>query len=356
MPSRRSRRAVTGGSIAIALVSAALEVYFREAGRAAPLWDSVALAYGSVFCAFLALDSFSRRASRMREAERQRSRPRPLPAPGTGRQVVLPGSGEPASGVPRVPAATGDAAWDAAAASGDLAARNAQGDARGLDRAVSGQALVRLDPAAPGDVEWLQALLDEAVTELAALEGVRPATDADGHVTAARASEWLTDPAMRVYFLAVNDPGERESAERARVGCCAVRMSGRVCEIALVYVRPGWRRRGAGRAAVAQLVEFVRLLGGIEEVRVPAPAHNARARRFWRSAGFAPPKPPAAGTLRDSGGAPGSGGAAGSGGPKHASAQAEPCGLQGASPAVGAGGPEPARPAEWWRLQLSPGG
>jgi ribosomal protein S18 acetylase RimI-like enzyme len=53
-----------------------------------------------------------------------------------------------------------------------------------------------------------------------------------------------------------------------------------------VYVRPGSRGRGMGRALVAALVERLRATPGLEQVSLSVASENAAARRLYAALGF----------------------------------------------------------------------
>ncbi len=234
---RRARRAVLVLSVFIAIVSFAIWGWRRAHGRAAPLWDEVAMAYGGVFCLFWFFDEIGRQAS-IRRRERARVRPRPSAAASPGQRVV---------------AAPG-----------------------------RGPASVRLDRVSPEQDGPLQTLLDDFAEEVWALEGRRPPAGPDGAPLGWSATSWRAEGVHAFFILAALGGGAEELA-----GMCAVRAGSRGAEIRGIYVLPAWRRRGVGGQALEKLLEFVRLANLGEAASVRLSRNNARAQRFFAKHGFA---------------------------------------------------------------------
>ena len=138
--------------------------------------------------------------------------------------------------------------------------------------------MTRVRPGAPGDAEAVAALSEEFAAYLRALGDPAP-----GVVTA---EAFLRDgfgerPAFTCLLA--------EDGGRA-VGyllCCPgydVDRGGRVLQVAELYVSPGARRRGAGRALMEAAAERCRAAGGHAVVFAVYPP-NTTARAFYESVG-----------------------------------------------------------------------
>jgi putative acetyltransferase len=72
------------------------------------------------------------------------------------------------------------------------------------------------------------------------------------------------------------------------VGCVALRpLPGSVGEVKRMYVAPGWRGRGVGRALLETLIHHARATG-YQRLRLGTLADMAQAQALYRSLGFVP--------------------------------------------------------------------
>lgn len=72
------------------------------------------------------------------------------------------------------------------------------------------------------------------------------------------------------------------------IGCGAIRpIATGECELKRMYVSPGHRGRGIGRAIAARLIEEARAIG-YERVKLDTSADMAAAQSLYRSLGFVP--------------------------------------------------------------------
>jgi ribosomal protein S18 acetylase RimI-like enzyme len=100
--------------------------------------------------------------------------------------------------------------------------------------------------------------------------------------------DWFTDLEAELAAL----PGGYDAILVAReggevVGCVALRALGDgACEMKRLYVRPGTRRSGAGRALAEAIVEQARRLG-YRTMRLDTLPTMAAAQALYRSLGFA---------------------------------------------------------------------
>lgn len=233
---KRTRAVVIVVSIVICLGGFGLYAYYRWRGVGIPPWDGLAMAYGGVFVLFYAFDTLSKQFARLR-VDVPGPRPRPVP----GARVMSP--------------AGTDTAGSAAIA----------------------PAQVRLERARAEDQDELQTMIDVLWPEVLALDEQRPERDVQGHVTAVRAQQWLTDPRMYSFFIVANG---------ARIGCCALAEGEHSYRLEALYVQSAWRRRQAGRNALHQLTDFARMMGSFDAVHARLSTANLRGRRFLTACGF----------------------------------------------------------------------
>lgn len=227
--------------------------------RRPPLFDDVGLVYGVSFAVFLFFDTIGRQAAAVRrETDAGRPVARPRPVATTGGQ--------------RVPTAPGVDAGSSENVRDDLqqiGTTHAQQDALWLTR-------IQAD-----DEDAFQALLDQAVRELLALEDRLPVYDANGHVTERVATRWLSDVETNAFFIQLQT---EVGVERA--GCCVIDRASGHLHLGLIYVIPALRRQHIGRDAMRKLVEFARLATGDDALLVDMPSFNHRGRRFLAACGF----------------------------------------------------------------------
>jgi predicted acetyltransferase len=135
----------------------------------------------------------------------------------------------------------------------------------------------RVEPAPIELKPALRRLLTDYLVEFAAMEGVAPRFDADGHATYRHFDDYWTDGA-RVPF-AVWLGGEP-------VGLCLLRDTGERWEVAELYVAPARRRRGVGAAVVDAVTRYCRSAGRHRWLEASTLRFNHRAQAFWSSQGF----------------------------------------------------------------------
>jgi ribosomal protein S18 acetylase RimI-like enzyme len=138
--------------------------------------------------------------------------------------------------------------------------------------------------AAGGDLTALSALWIELTLHHAALDpcfALRPGAERE----ARRLLEaQLRDPDTAIFVA--GDPGGVEAFAIVRV-CHALPIHPETCraEITDLYVAPGCRRRGCGRALVAATTRWASERGA-ERVEVHVSPRNPEAQAFWRAEGY----------------------------------------------------------------------
>jgi predicted acetyltransferase len=144
----------------------------------------------------------------------------------------------------------------------------------GGDEARDGIRLVWIPASERGR---LRALMTTYLVEFAALEGIAPGRDAEGHVPYRYFEPYWQEPERIPFWLL---EGGRT------VGFCLLRDTGRRWQIAEFYVAPEFRRRGAGSRAVATVAAYCRRDGRHRYLEATTQSFNPAARAFWRRQGF----------------------------------------------------------------------
>jgi len=126
----------------------------------------------------------------------------------------------------------------------------------------------------PPDVDAVRALVLAHVDERAATPGIEhmkaDAVRLPGPYVAPRGAIWVA-----------------HTGEEA-VGCVALRpLPDSVGEVKRMYVAPGWRGRGVGRALLETLIEHARTIG-YQRLRLGTLADMTRAQTLYQSLGFVP--------------------------------------------------------------------
>lgn len=146
---------------------------------------------------------------------------------------------------------------------------------------------VRIGPAAAGDIDGVRALLREYEAEI----GVDLCFQSFERELAELPGKYA--PPAGVLLVA------RAGGEFA--GCVGLRqLDGDVCEMKRLYVRPAYRRAGAGRALVTEVVAAAKRIG-YRRMRLDTLDTMHAAQALYRALGFRPTEPyghhPIAGTV-----------------------------------------------------------
>lgn len=141
------------------------------------------------------------------------------------------------------------------------------------------RAIVRVRPALPHDTEAITALV--RVADLRT--NTRPVTDA---ALTDRIATLLGDE-TRVVLVAVDDGDEVAGALVARHDAVGALDFTPVLRVSHLVVRPGERRRGAGRALLTAAVQIAEQAGA-EHVVATVSAGSREGNRYMARIGFAP--------------------------------------------------------------------
>lgn len=235
MGSKMARTVVIWISVLVMFVGAAFLLYFRLKHIQLPLWDKVAITYGGVFCVFLFFDEIGRQATKNRkDSDVKRNRPRPQVSSTPGQQVPT-----------------------------------------AQTRISSGQ--LRLERVKPNHAHDLKEMIDEAVTEVMALQASLPELDGEGHVIASDFELWMNDAHYYPFYIMYHD---------TCIGCCVLHTVHPAHEIELFYIQSSMRRRRGGTTALHKLIEFAGLVGTHTEINCEVGTNNMRAQRFFLANGF----------------------------------------------------------------------
>ncbi|GMA49977.1 hypothetical protein GCM10025857_13340 [Alicyclobacillus contaminans] len=220
------RKAVMGVSVGVGVVGLALAIAYRMAHHSIPLWDETVTVYGLIFSMFLGFDVLARELGRARMSN--------------GRRPLVVRS---------------DAALTA-----------------------PGRPVVRLVRATDATrASSLATLVEACLAEVSALEGRPPLPEAIVHWLGQPLDQWVAQDGAHPFLV---------MADGTAVGCLLVSAEEGSYRIALVYVKPGYRRRGIASAAMAQTETWIALLAPEVLLCADTTSANARAIRFWQSCGF----------------------------------------------------------------------
>lgn len=231
-------RFVAWTSALIAVLGMALFVSFKFHRGEVPLWVDAMLSYGLVFCAVLFLNSLGKQASRLRGESDAVRRVRPVQREETGHVHKM----------------------------------------RDLSRDVTDVlADVLLVPVRQADYEKFLSIIDEAVHEVLALDGRKPAYDETGHVMDGPSRSSVISDGTHAFFI------EQNQTVAGTIVCTCTDNSS-VLEV--VYVAPKFRGRRLASRGTEEVIRFCRLLGQADKVRVSVSQNNMRGQRFFESLGF----------------------------------------------------------------------
>jgi putative acetyltransferase len=126
----------------------------------------------------------------------------------------------------------------------------------------------------PADVDAVRGLVLAHVDERSTTPGI----------------EHMKDDAARLPgpYIAPHGAIWLAHAGEEAVGCVALRpLPGSVGEVKRMYVAPGWRGRGVGRALLETLIERARTIG-YQRLRLGTLADMTQAQALYQSLGFVP--------------------------------------------------------------------
>lgn len=235
MGGKSARTIVIWVSLLVTIASFGYFGYAKFQHVLAPLWDKVAMTYGGVFCLFLLFDEVGRQAAKGRkDSDANRNRPRPQVSTLPGQQV-----------------------------------------AAAQARITAGQ--LRLERVKDSQVDVFREMMDEAVTEVMALQEMRPEVDAHGHIVHLDVEAWLSNEHFYPFLIIYHD---------ACIGYCVLHTVHPAHEIEQFYIQSSIRRRGGGSVALQKLLEFAQLVGTHTRVICDVTTVNMRAQRFFQANGF----------------------------------------------------------------------
>jgi RimJ/RimL family protein N-acetyltransferase len=233
--SKKARTIVIWISIVITLIGFGYFGYMNVMRGPIPLWDKVTMTYGGVFCIFLLFDEIGRQAAKNRkDSDARNHRPRPRAGGEQGQQI---------------PAA----------------------------QTILTAGQVRLERVRESQMEAFLQLVDDAATEVLALQELRPEFNATGHVMGTGSQEWFDHAHYYPFFIMYHD---------TCIGCCVLHTVHPAYEIVMFYVQSAMRRRHGGSVALDKLMEFAQLVGNHTVVSCELTAENMRGQRFFQANGF----------------------------------------------------------------------
>ncbi len=142
---------------------------------------------------------------------------------------------------------------------------------------------IRITPAEPSDAPLVAGLVGELLQEIMAAIGTKVFAFSLAE-TETRARAWLTDGS---YNVLIAREGDSPTGFLALVECRALYAEGLFGIIPELYVRPGWRSRGAGRQLVAEAKQVARSKGWTRlEVTTPPLPQFDRTLAFYEQQGF----------------------------------------------------------------------